>query len=124
MKLQTLYFGFFLSNFSFGLCDRLQLDPDLAQTAFEHSSSNAISWFQFHHNASDVITALNQDTRLSAQFSYGLLHKDLVDENIEIWIDTCLDHLVLLGVLKTNSDGRIAYTFPAQKLPKSIGSYR
>ena len=89
MKLQILCFSFFLSSFSFAICDQLQLDPDLPKTPFEHSSSNTLSWFQFHHNTSDVITVIGREALFNAQFSYGVIHKDLEDEKVEIWIDTC-----------------------------------
>lgn len=123
MRSQTFILGFFISHLAFAVCNQLQLDPNLPKTKFFHNNSHEMSWFKSHHSASDVITVTNKDAAINAKFSYSPMHTDLEDENIEIWIDTCGQKLVLLDTAKTDTDGRVMITLPSARLPSS-GTYK
>lgn len=123
MNFKILFLGFLTSSFSFAVCNQLALDSQLSAVGFEHSTNSVFSLFDPHHLASDVITVVQHEADINVKFTYGPLRKDLEDEDIEVWIDTCKDKLVLLGTYRTNSDGRIKPTFEANQLP-STGAYR
>lgn len=123
MNFKILFLGFFTSSFSFAICNQLELSGDLSAEGFKHSRNSALSWFDPHHSASDVITVDHHDADINVKFSYGPMRKDLADENIEVWIDTCGPKLVYLGKFTTDSDGRIKQTFFWGMLP-DLGSYK
>ncbi len=123
MNFKTLFLGCLVSTYSFAVCNQLELDRDLPTTGFRHPSSMAASWFEFHHSASDVITVPTHEATLNAKFSYGPLHKDLEDEDVEIWLDNCANQLTFLGVFKTDSDGRVRLTLDPSELP-GLGAYQ
>lgn len=123
MNFKTLFFSCLISSFSFAVCNQLEVDSSLPKAGFKHSRNSALSWFKPHHSASDVITVTQHDADINAKFSYGPVSKDLEDESIEVWIDTCGSQLVSLGVFKTDSDGRIRPTLSSNILPGS-GAYK
>lgn len=123
MNFKLLFLSFLLSGLSFAVCNELKLDSSLAATGFSHSRNSALSWFKPHHSASDVITVTEHNVELNTKFSYGPMSKDLEDEDIEAWIDTCGDKLVSLGVFKTDDDGRVRTTLPIDQLPE-MGAYK
>ncbi|MEI6805500.1 MAG: hypothetical protein WCK49_03210 [Myxococcaceae bacterium] len=123
MNFKTLCFSFFISGFSLAVCNQLELDKNASNASFRHSRNIAFSWFKSHHSASDVITVEKHDANINAKFSYGPIGKDLEDEDVEVWIDTCGDKLTSLGTFKTDSDGRISPTLLSNQLPKA-GAYR
>ncbi|MEI6790168.1 MAG: hypothetical protein WCK42_03190 [Myxococcaceae bacterium] len=100
MYIQTIFFSFLLSSFSFAI----------DAPGFRHSGNSALSWFAPHHSASDVLTVSGREAALNAKFSYGPMHKDLEDEDIQLWLGTCENKLVSLGIFKTDSDGRLLTT--------------
>lgn len=123
MNFKTLFISFHLSSLSFAICNQLELDKNLPTASFRHSKNTALTRFAHHHSASDVITVTGHEANINAKFSYGPLSQDLEDEDVEVWIDTCENKLIFLGVFQTDSDGRVRPTFSANQLPRE-GTYQ
>jgi hypothetical protein len=71
-----------------------------------------------NHSGKDVVVAPGAATSARGKFTYGLISKDLEDEDILAFLDDCTGW-VPLGRFKTDSDGRMSAPTPA--LP--IGVY-
>jgi phosphatidate phosphatase PAH1 len=123
MSFKIFSLSFLLSSFSFSVCNQLILDNQLPAAGFRHVANSVFSLLDPHHLASDVITVVQHGAEINVKFSYGPLRKDLEDEDIEVWMDTCKDKLVLLGTYQTDSDGRVKTTLTTQQLPGK-GAYK
>jgi len=71
-----------------------------------------------NHSARDTLAKPGVPSMLPGKFTYGLISKDLEDEDVLVFLDDCTGWRPL-GRFKTNSDGRISA--PAPALP--IGVY-
>ncbi|MES2503986.1 MAG: HAD hydrolase family protein [Myxococcota bacterium] len=123
MSLKFFLLSFSACSFAFSICNLLEPDNLQAPKGFSHRANSALTWLAPHHSSSDILTTIGHDVDLNAKFSYGPLSTDLIDEEIEIWIDTCSNKLQHLGSFKTNADGRVSQKFSAAHLPKE-GSFR
>lgn len=65
-----------------------------------------------NHSAQDVIAHPGAAPSLPGKFSYGVISKDLEDEDVRVTLDDCSGWRDL-GVAATNGDGRIAVSAPA-----------
>ena len=65
-----------------------------------------------NHSAQDVIAHPGAAPSLPGKFSYGVISKDLDDEDVRVTLDDCSGWRDL-GVPATNGDGRIAVSAPA-----------
>ena len=64
------------------------------------------------HSAQDVIAHPGAAASLPGKFSYGVVSKDLEDEDVRVTLDDCSGWRDL-GVAATSSDGRVAVSAPA-----------
>lgn len=78
--------------------------------AFDHFSSDVIASFSVEHAGFDVLAVSGTSVAGSAKLEYGAVFKDLEDEWVRVYIDDCSDWK-LLGQMKTDSDGRVYWTF-------------
>jgi hypothetical protein len=76
-----------------------------------------------NHSAQDVIGAPDGARTLVGKFTYGTISKDLEDELVNVFLDTCGDDWVDLGQVATNSDGRIEKAIP-DALPAGVYEVR
>ena len=65
-----------------------------------------------NHSAQDVIAHPGAAASLPGKFSYGVVSKDLEDEDVRVTLDDCSGWRDL-GVAATSGDGRIAVSAPA-----------
>jgi hypothetical protein len=72
-----------------------------------------------NHLGRDVIAPASQGATLAAKFTYGLVSKDLEDEDVRVFVDDCTGW-VDLGDYTTDSDGQIRADLP---LDLGIGVY-
>lgn len=70
-----------------------------------------------NHSGADIVAHPGTAATLPGKFSYGLISKDLEDEDILVSIDNCQGWQPL-GRMATNGDGRMAATAPA--LPTGV----
>ena len=69
-----------------------------------------------NHSAQDVIAPPGAAVSLPGKFSYGVVSKDLEDEDVLVSLDDCSGWRQL-AVVSTNSDGRIAVSAPSELGP-------
>ncbi|MBL4817823.1 MAG: hypothetical protein JKY15_01145 [Deltaproteobacteria bacterium] len=120
MRFLFLIFGLSLSSFATPACNALELDQNLPTKNFKHTRNSILSMLaDYHHTASDTLTVVNSQALVEVKFSYGALRKDLFDEDIELWIDTCSNSLTKLGIFRTDSDGRIKVALDTKTLQLS-----
>jgi hypothetical protein len=65
-----------------------------------------------NHSAQDVIAVPDGARVLVGKFAYGVISKDLEDEDVAIFLDTCGDDWLALGRATTDSDGRVQKAIP------------
>lgn len=90
------------------------LDPPAlqgpAKRSFRHWGNQLLSWsYTPYHMAHDQIVAAGQQAVIVGKFDYdGILHKDLEDEDIHVYIfGTGMTDWEYLGEHRTDSDGKI-----------------
>lgn len=64
-----------------------------------------------NHSGADVVVNPGAAPLLPGKFTYGLVSKDLEDEDVLVWIDDCAGWRSL-GRRRTNRDGRISVVAP------------
>lgn len=102
-------------------CDELGLPLNLINQPFKYQYNKWLSSHSPSHSANDIIIPFGEEAKLEGKFSYGSLYKDLEEENVEIWLDSCASELLYLDVVNTNGDGRIKYNFTgAADLPPGL----
>jgi cysteine-rich repeat protein len=69
-----------------------------------------------NHQIRDIVVKPGEAGTMLARFTYGLIDKDLEDERVEVWIQTC-PGWESLGIFVTNKDGFIQIPIAAT-LPK------
>ena len=69
-----------------------------------------------NHSAQDVIGLPGAVPTLGGKFSYGIVSKDLEDEDVRVTLDDC-NGWRDIGVAPTNSDGRAGVTAPGNLGP-------
>jgi len=74
-----------------------------------------------NHSGKDIIAAPGTASDAPGKFSYGLISKDLEDEDVLVFLDDC-SGWVSLGRFTTNDDGRISAPTPA--LPVGVYEVR
>lgn len=99
-------------------------NPAWAQAyRFDHLSNRIFTWQKAHHVAQDAITTPGIAAILGAKFTYGPLRKNLVEEEVQIWIDLGGGKMHIIEQVRTDAKGRIEYVLPPEELPQP-GSYR
>lgn len=74
------------------------------------------------HSAQDVVVAVGDSATLEGKFAYGDLSKDLEQEKVRVFLETCAGWSEL-GDATTDDDGRTRLTLAAAALP-GAGRYR
>lgn len=89
-------------------------------TSFEHRrSSLVVRAGAANHSAQDVLTTDGGRVEVAGKFAYGTLSKDLEDEDVAVWLDTC-DGWVSVGKARTDGDGRMRLAIDR---PLAAGTY-
>lgn len=96
----------------FATC-RGRLPPPVAAQGWRHTSTSILVTpaGPANHSAQDVLTEPAVPATLSAKFAYGVISRDLEDEDVRLFLDDC-DGWRDLGVHATSSDGRIVVPVP------------
>ena len=108
----------FICLFSFSVasehvrnCDELVLPEHLSTKPFKYEYNSWLSSYTPHHSANDLIIQFGEETTFEGKFSYGSFSRDLEEEIVEIWLDSCADELLHVGEYITNHSGKINYEF-------------
>jgi hypothetical protein len=96
----------------FASCRGRAFSPAPTQSWRHLTTSVVVAAGAANHSAQDVIAAPGAATTLPGKFTYGVVSKDLEDENVRVVLDDCAGWRDL-GVALTSSDGRIAVSAPA-----------
>jgi len=78
--------------------------PAPARTKFRHTASKVMALTGARHRAQDLLVPPQEVTELAAKLTYGPTWKDLEDEDVQIYVDTCTRWLDL-GTVRTDDDG-------------------
>lgn len=108
---------------TFRVCESAQAPLDLPREGFKHRRNRAASVFRDRHSVNDVLAVFGRAVTLEAKFSFGLLGRDVFDEEAEIWIDRCGPRYTMIHRAQTDGHGRIKWTMPADLL-NTPGQYR
>ncbi|MEZ4432266.1 MAG: hypothetical protein R3F65_07620 [bacterium] len=98
------------------ICDSAP-DPALPREDWRHFGSGLVALGAPGHTAQDVIAFTGRPTQVPGKFAYGLISKDLEDEDIIVAVDDCAGGWRTLGRAATDSDGRIALRVEPGDLP-------
>ncbi len=102
-------------------CTSLAFTPPGAGE-FGHRRSKAIAKLgRVAHSAQDVIAKPGEPVSIPGKFAYGRVSKDLEDESVEVFVDTC-DAWASVGIARTDDDGRTSLTIPNEAVP-GVGTY-
>jgi hypothetical protein len=86
-------------------------------SSFKHRRSKMIAKLgRVAHSAQDVLATPGSAVTIPGKFAYGRVSKDLEDETVVVFLDTC-DSYGALGTAVTDDDGRTAFDLPAESLP-------
>jgi hypothetical protein len=92
-----------------------------AEQPWQHTiASPIISLAAPNHRIRDLILPVGTAGKLRGRFTYGIIDKDLGDEAVELWVQTC-PTWVSWGTGTTDADGILWFDVPAN-LPQ--GDYR
>ncbi|MBI5548481.1 MAG: hypothetical protein HY901_31755 [Deltaproteobacteria bacterium] len=96
--------------------------PGTPTGTWRHPTASAIVVGQGgpNHRARDLVVSPGEQVSVRAHFTYGVMDKDLQDEDVEVWLRRCPDWMKL-ATLTTDTDGVVMAAMPAD-LPK--GEYR
>jgi hypothetical protein len=84
---------------------------------FKHRRSKAIAKLgRVAHSAQDVIIRPGDSATIPGKFAYGRVSKDLEDETVVVFLDTC-ESYAPLGTVVTDDDGRTAFAVPPDSIP-------
>ncbi len=104
-------------------CHDAPLPSGLPTRDFNHTASELLARVgDPGHTSQDVFTTDLRDAIIPGKFAYGIVSKDLEDEQIEVWLDDCSGAYVKLGESTTDGDGRVSFRVPREALPP-LGSY-
>ena len=93
------------------------------KSSFEHKRSKAIAKLgRVAHSAQDVMVKPEDNVTIPGKFAYGRVSKDLEDETVVVFLDTC-DSYEALGTAVTNDDGRTAFAVNPDRVPTNPGVY-
>lgn len=108
---------------SFRVCTKGNFGSPPA-SSFEHKRSKAIAKLgRVAHSAQDVIAKPNEAILIPGKFAYGRVSKDLEDETVVVFLDTC-DTYNPLGTAVTDDDGRTSFKIPSDFVPVNPGVYK
>ncbi len=97
-------------------CRSLTMAPAL-KGKFRHRRSKVIAKLgRVAHSAQDVIAKPGEAVTIPGKFAYGRISKDLEDEKVAVFMDSCEDW-VSAGDSLTDDDGRTALILPAEENP-------
>jgi hypothetical protein len=96
--------------------------PDLPTARWTHRWLTPITTAQGapNHRVRDLILAPGESSRLRGRFTYGIADKDLEDEEVELWVQTCPDW-ESWGTYTTDDDGIVWADVSGKLAP---GDYR
>jgi hypothetical protein len=101
---------------AFASCRGRALSPAPTQDWRHLTTSVVVAAGAANHAAQDVIAAPGAAPSLPGKFTYGVVSKDLEDEDVRVVLDDCAGWRDL-GTALTDSDGRMAVTAPASLSP-------
>ena len=97
---------------SFTRCVGRDFTPAPA-TDWRHIGSNVVvALGDPNHSAQDLLIHPSGAVHLVGRFTYGLISKDLEDEDVEVFFDQCGEGWDDLGSFTTDGDGRVAIDVP------------
>jgi phosphatidate phosphatase PAH1 len=70
----------------------------------------------FRHRRSRAVAALGEPAHVAQKFAYGLLSKDLEDEPVRVFLDTC-DGWKAVAEATTDDDGRVSVALDPRLAP-------
>lgn len=89
--------------------------------SFKHTRSGMIAGTSTPaHSAQDILATPGEAVAFTGKFAYGTLSKDLEDEPVQVWLDTCAGWSQL-GEVLTDDDGRAGLKANA---PAAPGRYK
>lgn len=92
-------------------------------SSFAHKRSKVIAKLgRVAHSAQDVIVKPNDAVTIPGKFAYGRVSKDIEDETVVVFLDTC-DSYGALGTVVTDDDGRTAFEVSPDFAPSHPGVY-
>lgn len=105
-------------------CEDAPLPAGKATEGWDERSSRFAAWLGSpRHSANDVVIRADSSAVVTGKFTYTLLHLDVEEEPVELWVDDCSGAFRLLDRRETNSDGRVRFRVRGADLP-SVGRYR
>lgn len=88
---------------------------------WRHTGSSIVAAMSARHSAADIFAHPNTTPYVGAKLAYGTVSKDLEDEDVLAYLDTC-NGWRALGRGKTDEDGRARVMLPA--LPAGVYEVR
>lgn len=93
-------------------------------SSFKHKRSKAMAKLgRVAHSAQDIIVKPNDVVTIPGKFAYGRVSKDLEDETVVIFLDTC-ENYEPLGTTVTDDDGRTGFSVDPDRVPSNPGIYK
>ncbi len=93
-------------------------------SSFKHKRSKGIAKLgRVAHSAQDVIAKPGEAVVIPGKFAYGRVSKDLEDETVVVFLDTC-DFYDPVGTVVTDDDGRTEFEIPPDLVPTNPGVYK
>jgi hypothetical protein len=89
---------------------------------WRHLTTRAVVLGDAGHSAQDVLAPDDRATVIPGKFAYGLISKDLEDEDVQVYLADCAGGWRLMGRATTDDDGRIGWSMGEAALPP-IGQY-
>jgi len=107
---------------TFRVCTRGNFGTPPA-SSFKHKRSKAIAKLgRVAHSAQDVMVKPDDAVTIPGKFAYGRVSKDLEDETVVVFLDTCASYDAL-GTVVTDDDGRTAFAVSPDSVPTHPGVY-
>ncbi len=93
------------------------------KSSFAHKRNKVIAKLgRVAHSAQDVIVRPGDAVTIPGKFAYGRVSKDLEDETVVVFLDTCQSYEAL-GTVVTDDDGRTAFEVSPDAVPSNPGIY-
>jgi hypothetical protein len=103
-----------------GHCDAAFPKVSLARWRHPFKSRFAVAQGGPNHRITDLVLLPGEDGVLEARFTYGIFDKDLEDEDVEVYVQTC-PGWEFWGKLRTDDDGKLFIPVPGVLQP---GDYK